>query len=180
MVEGKSSIRLPIVARSHQISRRSQDILDAALNPWPTIFFPEQSDYGIDGDVKLTEEGVLAPPLRPYTFQFQLKATESKQNGTPSVIVKTSHLLLWLCHNIPIVLFFVIVGDGEQVIYWRCMDKMFLQWLESKNQKWTEAKTHSISFDENDLLTSDTRRLLVSSTENWERPLDPSVLEGEK
>ena len=46
-------------AGSHQTSRIAQDILDVALNPWPTIFFPEQSDYGIDGDVKLTEEGFL-------------------------------------------------------------------------------------------------------------------------
>lgn len=142
--------RAPTVSRAHIISRVGVDILDLHLCPWVTTPFPQQTDYGIDGDVKVTEygPGMLNPRVLDLTFQYQLKAKDCRLASRPLLDIKVDHLHLWLRMNVPVMLFVALV-DVDKIqgdLYWKCVDGSLETELDSALRANPDRKSIRIPF----------------------------------
>jgi hypothetical protein len=160
----------PTIARSHLVSREGGNILDYVLSPWVVTPFPIQSDYGIDGDVKLAASapGQLYARILPVTFQYQLKCTALQIRTPHTLRVKSSHLIFWLAHNVPTAIFLVqVLKTHRGIVYVKLIDSMFLADLQTHRPKWRQHKTTQIRFSTADRLRRNGKGRLAIAVRNW-------------
>lgn len=130
----------PRRTRSHQLADESKR---AFLNIIPSnwIYRDKQDDYGIDGEVEITDKDSKKTTGR--LFYIQLKGTDQGNIGeTPKVRLKTDTLGYFNSLEYPVLV--VLYASRERKIYTR--------WIHSKQKKYPKAgqKTFSFLFDVGD------------------------------
>lgn len=165
--------RLPRVTEARELSRIGADYLDIHLSPYQADRIHEENDYGVDGSghlVRPDDAGNLR--YLGTTFQYQLKSRHASSNGLYMVDLEVRHLLLWLSSNSPVVIFLVsVTEDGQSATtHWRCVDRIFEQWLSIERPRWREQATVSVPFGPEDVFDRTDRSLFESTIINWRGP----------
>ena len=166
---------MPTISLAQIVSRVSRGVLDLALSPWITTFTPGENDFGVDGEVRLTEyiPGKLNAEVLPLSFQFQLKAESNlpSPSGVARIGVRSLQWLLRL--RMPIVLFYtpIDVIESKGLVYWRGVDSTLVEDLNSRNSSWASQDSVGIPFDVSDRFVRTDRSELTRYVKMW-KPID--------
>jgi Domain of unknown function (DUF4365) len=175
---------LPVASRAHLISRTGVNVLDLKLSPWIVQPFDQQNDYGIDGDVKLTETdpGTLNQKVLGTTFQYQLKSKDRLINSGPFVSIRIDRANFWLGMNLPVMLFLAIVdldaSAGE--VFWRCVDDELFRDLGIGNAGDDSRQTVRVRFVDADKFDRSNRGPLVKKVLSRAAAIRPPSASGVK
>lgn len=161
-----------IIPASHQNEWESKRKFEEAIRPWYLPFGWTQKDYGIDGQIEITddidEERIIQPQSQYY--QVQLKSIENPtfSKGFISYSTEVHKIIQWFRSNIPVQLVLFDLKTG--LFYYQWIDDALINLLDSTNPKWPTQVTITIRIPLSNCISTKTKGTIKDYVYNWKRP----------